>query len=288
MTAIYKTEAGGAAVRERYAAFLARWPVANEQLRVATSQGGTFVVACGPPGAPAVLLLHGSTANSASWMGDVATLAQRFRVYAVDMIGEPGLSAPSRPPLASHVYAGWLDEVMAGLGVERAALVGISLGGWLALEYATARPEKVSALALLCPGGVGKQRNVLLWIVPLLLLGAWGRRKIMERMAGSAAPAGEVPPAARAFGDFMDLIFRNYRPRTEALPGFSDAALQRLTMPVLTILGAKDVMIDSAGTRARLAGNVAGAEIVWLPDAGHLLIGHGDAIDGFLGRALVP
>jgi len=286
MTAIFKSEAGREAVLERYAAFLELWPVANERLRVPTSEGETFVMACGPPGAPAVLLLHGSTANSASWMGDVATLAQRFRVYAVDMIGEPGLSAPSRPPLATHVYAGWLDEVMTGLGVERAALVGISLGGWLALEYATARPEKVSAVVLLCPGGVGKHRNVLLWAAPLLLLGPWGRRKIMDRMRGSAAPAGEVPPEAKAFGDFMDLIFRNYRPRTETLPGFSDAALQRLTMPLLAILGAKDVMIDSAGTRARLVRNVPDAEIVWLPDAGHLLIGHAAAIDGFLGKAL--
>lgn len=286
MTAIYKTEAGGEAVRARYAAFLELWPVPNEQRRVATSQGETFVVSCGPEGAPAVLLLHGSTANSASWMGDVATLAGRFRVHAVDMIGEPGFSAPSRPPLASHVYADWLDEVMTGLGVPRAALVGISLGGWLALEYAIRNPGKVTAVALLCPGGVGRHRNILLWAAPLLLLGPWGRKKIMDRMRGTAAPVGEVPPAFKAFGDFMDLIFQNYRPRTETLPGFSDAELQRLTMPLLAILGARDVMIDSAGTRDRLVRNLAGAEIVWLPEGGHLLIGHADTIDRFLGAAL--
>jgi pimeloyl-ACP methyl ester carboxylesterase len=74
------------------------------------------------------------------------------------MIGEPGLSAPSRPRLASDAYALWLDDVLHELGVARASLVGVSLGGWLALDYATRRPERVERLALLCPGGVGKQR----------------------------------------------------------------------------------------------------------------------------------
>lgn len=289
MTAIWKSEAGGKAVLARYAEFLAHWPAPNAQRRIATAQGETFVVSCGPEGAPDVVLLHGSASNSASWMGDVATLSQRFRVHAVDMIGEPGFSAPARPPLASHVYADWLGEVLAGLGVQRAALVGISLGGWLALEYATRRPETVSAVALLCPGGVGRHRNILVWALPLLFLGRWGRAKIMQRMAGGAAPPGDaLAPEAKAYGAFMEMVFANFRPRTEALPPFSDAELARLDMPLLAILGAKDVMIDSAGARDRLVRNVPNAEIAWLPEAGHLLIDQGARIDGFLARALEP
>jgi pimeloyl-ACP methyl ester carboxylesterase len=211
MTAIWKTAAGGETVRARYREFLAQWPVACEQLHVPTSQGETFVVASGPKGAPAMLLLHGSAANSASWLGDVATLARRFRVYAVDMIGEPGLSAENRPALASGVYAGWLGEVMAGLGEERAALVGISLGGWLALHFATTHPEKVTALVLLCPGGVGRQKNILIWALPLLMLGSWGIRKVSERILGPAPP-GEPSPEAAAFGAFMQQTFAHFRP----------------------------------------------------------------------------
>jgi pimeloyl-ACP methyl ester carboxylesterase len=287
MTAIWKSEAGGKAVLARYAEFLEHWPAPNEQRRIATAHGETFVVSCGPQGAPDVVLLHGSVSNAASWLGDVATLSQRFRVHAVDMIGEPGLSAPARPPLASYVYAEWLGQVLAGLGVQRAALVGISLGGWLALEYATRRPEAVSAIVLLCPGGVGRHRNILIWALPLLLLGRWGRQKIMARMAGAARPPA-ASPEVKAYGEFMDLIFANFRPRTEVLPPFSDADLTRLDMPLLAILGAKDVMIDSAGTRERLVRNAPNAEVVWLPEAGHLLIGHASTIDGFLGKALTP
>lgn len=281
MSGLYRSEAAGEAVRARYAALLERWPVPAEHLRIPTAQGETFVIACGPEDAPPLVLLHGSMANSASWMGDVGVLAQRFRVYAVDMIGEPGFSAPSRPPLASGAYAPWLGEVLAGLGVEKPALVGISLGGWLALEYATRHPERVSAVALLCPGGVGRHKNVLPWVLPLMLLGPWGRRRIMARMGGGPPPR-DIPEPVRAFGEFMGQIQASFRPRTERLPRFDDAALGRLSMPVLAILGGRDVMIDSAGTRERLEARVPRAEVVWLPEAGHILIGHAETIQRFL------
>lgn len=285
MASIWNSAAGREAVRTAYEGLLAGWPAPSLQRRAPTAQGETFVISCGPEGAPDVVLLHGSAANSASWMADVPRLARRFRVHAIDMIGEPGLSAESRPGLATGAYVEWLDEVMAGIGVERAALVGISLGGWLGLTYAAARPERVSAVAVLCPGGVGRHRNVLLWAAPLLLLGPWGRRLITARISGPR-PKGPPTPAQQAFGDLMQAIFAHFRPRTERLPVLDDAALRRLTMPTLAILGAKDVFIDSAGARARLEAQAPAAEVLWLPEGRHMLTGHGPRIAAFLEGAV--
>lgn len=287
MTSIWKTAAGGEAVRARYRRFLEFWPQPAEHIRVPTSQGETFVIASGKADGPAVVMLHGSASNAVVWARDAAELGQYARVYAVDMIGEPGLSAENRPPLASGVYAGWLDEVLAGLGVARCALVGISLGGWLALQYATAHPQKVSAIVLLCPGGVGKHRNVVLWALPLLMLGGWGRRRF-ARIIGAPEPDAQPTPAAKAFMAFNADIHRDFNPRRERLPGFSDEALRRLSMPVLTILGGRDVFIDSPGTRDRLAANVLHGEVMYLPEAGHFLMGHTGDIDAFLKKALKP
>ena len=88
MKSIYKSVEGERAVRERYLTILKHWPVPNRQLRVPTREGETFIVACGEDDAPPLLLLHGSMANSAMWMGDVAAWAKHFRVYAVDIIGD--------------------------------------------------------------------------------------------------------------------------------------------------------------------------------------------------------
>jgi pimeloyl-ACP methyl ester carboxylesterase len=138
---------------ERYRQVLMHWPVPNEQPRVPTREGETFVIVCGPEEAPPLLLLHGSMANSAMWMGDIAAWSAHFRIYAVDIIGDAGLSAASRPPLATDAHALWLDDVMRGLSLTKASMVGVSLGGWLALDYATRRPERVESLGGALSGG---------------------------------------------------------------------------------------------------------------------------------------
>jgi pimeloyl-ACP methyl ester carboxylesterase len=284
MTGIYKTLEGQRLVEEQYRKILASWPVANRQFHVPTRQGETFVIECGEESAPPLLLLHGALTNSASWFGDVSLWAQGFRVFAVDVIGEPGLSASSRPPLHSDAYALWLDDVMSALSLTHTSFVGVSLGGWLALDYATRRPTRVDRIAVLCPGGVGRQKLAILFkIVFLSLCGSWGKRKLKETVLGPKA-AGIMTPAMRNFAEFLTLIHKNTRPRTERLPVFTDAALKRLTMPVLAIVGARDALLDSADTRRRIQSLLSNAEVLYLHDAGHFIPGQGPTINEFLSR----
>jgi len=281
MSAIYKSADGARVVRERYLELLGRWPVDNQHLRVPTRQGETFVVACGPESAPPLILFQGSGGNAAMWMRDVAAWAAHFRVYAVDMIGEPGLSAPSRPPLASEAYALWLDDVMNALSIMRASIIGVSLGGWLALDYATRRPDRVEGLVLLSPAGIGKERvSFLFKALPLLMLGRWGRRKAMKMAVGPG-------PAVREPGDgemarFVSLIFKHFRPRIGKKPVFDDDALKRLTMPVLLIVGGRDAMLDSLETRRRLERALPHASVCFLPETGHFIRDQTARILGFL------
>lgn len=238
------------------------------------------MIESGPVDAPAVVLLRGTASNSAMWLGDVAGWTQCFRVFAVDIIGDAGLSAFNRPPLDADAHALWLDDVLAGLSLQRTSLVGISLGGWLALDYATRRPERVQKLVVINPGGVRQPRNVLIWALPLLMFGRWGRRKMMERIAG--APSGSPSPDAAEATTFFELIFRHFRPRTATLPRFEDAALDWLSMPVLAIIGGKDVLIDAPGTRTRLEAHVHDLTVSFLPGAHHFVPGQALKIEAFL------
>jgi pimeloyl-ACP methyl ester carboxylesterase len=215
------------------------------------------------------------------WMGDIKAWSAHHRVYAVDVIGDAGLSTPSRPALASDAHALWLDDVMRALSLDRASFVGVSLGGWLALDYAIRRPERVERLAVLCPGGVGRQKiSFILKSIPLHLMGRRGTRKLGELILGRT-PANPSP-AMQAFADFVSLIHTNFRPRLVKLPVFSDAALKRLTMPLLAIVGGKDVLLDSAETRDRLQRTAARAEVRYLPEARHYIPGQTTAILEFL------
>jgi pimeloyl-ACP methyl ester carboxylesterase len=281
MKAIYKSIEGERQVLDRYRAFLKRWPVPNQQVRVPTSQGETFAVISGPENAPALLLLHGGMMNSAMWMRDVAAFARSFRVYCIDMIGEPGLSAPSRPPLGSDAYAVWLDEVLDHLAVARASMVGISLGGWLALDYAIRRRERVERVAVLCPGGIGRQKvGIVLATLLSRIFGERGKRRLMERILGR--PPADPPPLVKIFTDFVQLIQQHFRPRMVRLPVFPDNALRSLNTPLLVIVGARDVLIDSAQTKRRVEAFVSGAQVVYLPEAGHVIAGQTATVLAFM------
>jgi pimeloyl-ACP methyl ester carboxylesterase len=286
MTGIYKTANCQRAVEERYRQILQYWPVPNRQFPVPTRQGETSVIECGNESGPPVLMLHGSLANSAAWMGDVARWTEHNHIYAVDVIGEPGLSAQSRPPLASDAYALWLEDVLHALSLEHAALVGVSLGGWLALDYATRNPERVDRMVLVCPGGVGKQKiGILFKILFYSLFGAWGRRALRTAILGRMPTDGS--PAAQKFGEFFALLQESTRPRKEKLPLFDDAALRRLTMPLLAIVGGKDAPLDSADTRRRVEALVPNSEVRYLEEAGHFIPGQGDVMAEFLQRGVV-
>jgi pimeloyl-ACP methyl ester carboxylesterase len=278
-TSIYKSEEGKQKIEALYRQALQRWPVPNRQLLVPTRQGDTFVIASGEANETPIVLLHGSGTNSAVWMRDVAELAERYRVYAIDVIGEPGLSAPSRPPLKSDAYAAWLDDVWTQLGITRAGIIGVSLGGWLALDYAIRRPERVEALSLVSPAGIGSQNQLfMLKAGVLLMLGKWGLRKSFKAAAGS-----NVPSAAAAF---VTTIFQHFRPRMERIPIRTDAELAGLNMPVQIVVGGHDAMIRSKETRDRIARLVPRAEVLYLEREGHILPRQTIAIARFLRDAL--
>jgi pimeloyl-ACP methyl ester carboxylesterase len=279
---VYRSAQAAAAVEAKYRLALDQWPVPKTELRLETREGPTFVVTCGPEDAPAVVLLHGSQANAAAWMGDIAAWSARFRVYAIDMIGEPGFSAQVRPDLNSDAHALWLDDVFSGLGLTRAALVGTSLGGWLALDYAIRRPGFAQALALICPAGIGRQKNFLLKALPLLLLGSWGRRRMLELVFGPA-PA-QPPENMKPFADLMEALFPAVRPRTASIPVATEAQLGALTMPILAIVGGRDVLLDSRDTRDRLERCTRNAEVCFIEDGYHFLPDQTVRVLAFLDR----
>lgn len=279
-TAIYKSPQGQQQIAKLYQELLAQWPVTNHRKRLNTVAGETFVIECGTESKPALVLLHGSMGNSASWMMDVSVWAPHFHIYVVDVIGEPGFSAPSRPALDSDAYANWLDDVLNQLGIQQATVVGISLGGWFSLDYAIRRPDRVNNLVLISPGGVGAQRNILYWVVPLSLMGQWGKNKVRELMIGK--PPQQITPTMAKFGELSALISRYFRPRLEALPIFSDQQLASLNMPVMAVVAGKDLMLDAWVIKQRLENNVSNLELRYLSEARHFPGSQAEPIKNFL------
>jgi hypothetical protein len=95
----FRSAASQAEYLALYEARARRWPIASETRQVDTPSGQTFVRISGHPAAPPLVLLHGARGNSLMWIPNIAALSARYRTYAIDTIGETGLSV-SRSRLA--------------------------------------------------------------------------------------------------------------------------------------------------------------------------------------------
>lgn len=115
---------------------------------------------------PAILLIHGIGDNSTTWSSVQSTLAQRFTVIAPDLLGH-GKSDKPRADYSVAAYANGMRDLLSVLDVERVTVVGHSLGGGVAMQFAYQFPQLVDRLILVGAGGVTKDVNFALRIASL-------------------------------------------------------------------------------------------------------------------------
>ncbi|MFC9790313.1 alpha/beta fold hydrolase [Rhodococcus sp. NPDC127528] len=156
----------------KYDRVLEKWPADVVSRDLESEFGTTRVNVCGPVGAPPVLLLPGGGATSAVWFENVGALADRYRVVAVDLMGDAGRSvAGGRAIRTVDDLLDWLDTVANGAGLETFSIVAHSYGAMIALAYALDRQARVRKLVLLDPNScfAGMRPGYLARAVPLLL-----------------------------------------------------------------------------------------------------------------------
>ncbi|MEV5160232.1 alpha/beta hydrolase [Streptomyces sp. NPDC053728] len=115
---------------------------------------------------PAILLIHGIGDSSATWAELIPELARHHTVIAPDLLGH-GASDKPRADYSVAAYANGIRDLLGVLGIERATLVGHSLGGGVAMQFAYQYPERTDRLILVSAGGVGREVNPVLRAVSL-------------------------------------------------------------------------------------------------------------------------
>lgn len=258
---VFKSAEGRDIIRSHYNQIISTFLFG--QRYVGTSYGRTFLLEAGAPENEPLILLHGSCSNSAFWFGEMTALSKTHHVFAVDIVGEAGNSEDNRLDLHSSAYAEWLRDVLDALSIQKAVIAGNSLGGWMALNFSTAYPERVSKLILIASAGIGQIR-------PKFLSDVSSSREQTEPLKMSPSIAGEQS-MPQAVMDFINLILQHFNP-VEELPLYTDEQLERLKMPVLSIVGENDVIIDGQQSAQRLAQMLPSAEIHLLPNCGHVIL----------------
>lgn len=126
--------------------------------RLETSFGFTDVVTSGADAGPEeetpALVLHGAMAGAPFALGELGDLPGRRSFYAVNIPGQSTRAAQVRLDFRSNEYSQWLGEVMDGLGIDRAILLGVSWGGSVALQMAMHVPDRLAGLVLVVPASI--------------------------------------------------------------------------------------------------------------------------------------
>lgn len=251
---------------------------------------------------PAVLLLHGVGASLEFWDWTTPGLQGAFTTLAVDLPGFGGSAFTPEvlsPEGSVRIVWAFVDAV----GIERAALVGSSLGGAIAVLAAGSAPHRVWALALAAPGGFGREVGVWLRLATVPGLGealvALARRAPQLALRHTFADPRRIPAALQASmrrhatrqepgRTYLRIVrhvlgLRGVRP---AMVAAVRAAAARVDAPTLVVWGARDRVVPSAHADA-VAASIPQAQVRLLEDCGHLpQVEAADAFTGLLAAFL--
>jgi pimeloyl-ACP methyl ester carboxylesterase len=236
---------------------------------------------------PVIGLIHGIASNSDSWREVVPLLAERHTVVTSDLLGH-GASAKPRGDYSLGAYASGIRDLLGVLGFERGTVVGHSLGGGIAMQFAYQFPEYTERLALVSSGGLGREVNPLLRAATLpgseLVLPLLARDWVREAGESVAEGVGrlgirlasDLAEFTRSWASLQDPDARSAFLHTVRgvidLGGQRISALDRLylaeQMPVLIAWGSNDPVIPVEHGR-RAHETVRGSEYVEIDGAGH-------------------
>jgi len=214
---------------------------------------------------PVVVLVHGITGSSATWVDVMPALAEHYTVVAPDLLGH-GQSAKPMGDYSLGAHASGVRDLLGALGHERATVVGHSLGGGVAMQMAYQFPERCERLVLVSSGGLGRDVHLLLraatlpgseFVLPLIT--AARIASLGDAVGGLLARIGlragpDLEEMWRGFSSLSDVDSRAafvHTLRTIVDPaGQRVSALDRLylaeAMPMLLIWGARDPIIPVA------------------------------------------
>ena len=236
-----------------YRAGMAQLPPFDDQTDVATTFGSVRVYRFdGASAATPVLLLPGRNASTPMWCANLAPILARRTVYSVDLLGEAGLSVQQHPITSADEQAQWLDETVAALGLNRVHVMGASIGGWTAVNWAVRRPGRVASLTLLDAvfTFVRIPLRTLLFSAAMASPGVPHRiqQMFLRWVSGGAAVDDSVPEGRLIAAAMTDFVLRLPPPKL-----ITDEQLRGLDIPVLAFIAGRSVMLnaDKAAQRAR-------------------------------------
>ena len=188
-------------------------------------------------------------------------------IYAIDIVGDPGLSVQRVPIRDEADLAEWLDEVLDALALDRVNLVGASYGGWIALTYARRVPQRVAALILVEP--VLDKLRGWFWIHGIAVAVAFVMPRPIARRALRRLHMNTDLLEDKRVRRYGFLGLTRYRRGLPKPVRVTNAELAAVSAPTLLLLGAHSEIHKSPILIARARAAMPSVSAVLIDEAGH-------------------
>jgi len=240
---LFKTKSAENLFIEKYDSCLKAWPVPYETEYIDSEIGLTHVIACGNKNAPVLVLMHGASATSAMWIPNIEALSEKYYIVAIDIPGDPNKSKMKRKFENIKDASDWLIDIIDKLNIDTFSLLGFSYGSFISMCLAIHHQQRVEKLIIISPTqSITKlKKKMWLWIIRLLLFPTDKKR----RECLSWYNGGKSLVINNDYTEFQLLAMKDRKLQMTALVHiFSDKELKQLSMPVLLLIGSKEVVTD--------------------------------------------
>jgi 3-oxoadipate enol-lactonase len=229
-----------------------------------------------PDGYPILLMLHGLGATKESWQLQFPPLIDSgFRILAPDMRGFGKSSYPGGAN-NSELMAQDMSDLLDHLEIQTCHVIGISMGGTIALQLILKRPSLVKSLVLTNTFAKLRPKKISLWFfyaVRLVLLHLIGMNRQAEYVSERLFPHPQQAALREAFiGQIVQANPKGYRFTMRSFIRYNlSNQLKRIDIPTLIITGGSDTFVPPS-VQAELANQIPDAQQVIIPNAGHAVI----------------
>jgi pimeloyl-ACP methyl ester carboxylesterase len=219
-----------------------------------------------------ILLLPGRSSSTPMWEPNLEGLMKERPVYTIDLLGEPGMSIQVNPIKNQKDQAKWLNKVLIDLGLEKVHLIGVSIGGWTAMNLARYYPENITSVSLLDPVFVFAPISLKMVAASIPASVSFVPKFIREKMLSyisGGAKADEGEPVAKLIESGM----RNYKLKLPAPDQFSDEDLINIDIPIFALMAENSTMHNSKRAVKKGKNVVKNIKIKNCPNASHAING---------------
>ncbi|NBC25625.1 MAG: alpha/beta fold hydrolase [Bacteroidetes bacterium] len=250
-----------------YQHFLGKIDDESQSIMVSTSFGENHVLQMGDSSKPTLLALHAMLTSSAHIASELGPFLDHYHIIAPDIPGQSVRGLPVRLSYTDDSHASWLREITDVLNINNPHILGVSLGGFIALQYASRHPEKIETLSLLVPAGIVQGslvKGITQMALPAIMYKLFPNEKRLHAMLNPILTTHDED-----WANYLGDALNDFSPNTKIPPVAPDEQLEQLKIPSLVMGADEDISFPGDKMVERAANHIHNTETELIDNCKH-------------------